>query len=123
MDLPYGGMMQLVKDLDLKDLSFIQLSNTPRKKIASLVKQASEVSSSTSQQAALKEKVIESLVESGNKLRSMAISQLAMKIAKDPFIKVKKLIQDLIERLVTEAAEESSKKGWCDTEMGEAKHT
>jgi len=122
MDLPYGGMMQLVKDLDLKDLSFIQLSNTPRKKIASLVQQASEVSSSTSQQAALKEKVIESLVESGNKLRSVAISHLAMKIAGDPFIKVKELIQGLIERLVTEAAEEATTKGWCDTEMGEAKH-
>merc|ERR1719313_1791627 len=91
-------------------------------KIASLVQHASEVSSSTSQQATLKEKVIESLVKSGQKLGSVAISHLAMKIAEDPFIKVKKLIQELIERLVTEAAEEATKKGWCDTEMGEAKH-
>merc|ERR1719313_1884075 len=91
-------------------------------KIASLVRQASEVSSSTSKQAALKEKVIESLVESGNKLGSVAISHLAMKIASDPFIKVKKLIQERMERLITEAAEEATKKGWCDTEMGEAKH-
>merc|ERR1719428_990634 len=99
MDVPPGGMMML-----MKDLSFIQLSNTPRMKIASLVQQASGVSSSTSQQAALKEKVIEALVESGSKLGSVAISHLAMKIAGDPFIKVKELIQGLIERLVTEAA-------------------
>merc|ERR1719161_3023872 len=117
MALPSGGMGLLIKDL-----SFIQLSNTPRMKIASLIKQASEVSSSTSQQAALKEKVVESLVAAGNKLGSVAISALALKISEDPFIKVKKLIQELIERLVTEAAEEATKKGWCDTEMGEAKH-
>jgi len=108
-------------DMDV-DLSFLQVSQ-PRLKIASLVKQASQVSSGESQQAALKDKVIKSLVASGNKLGSAVLASLAMRVAADPFIKVKKLIQDLIERLVTEAAEEATKKGWCDTELGKATHT
>merc|ERR1719324_1313163 len=103
-------------DMDL-DLSFIQLSNQPRMKIASLVKQASQVSTGEAQQAALKEKVIKSLVASGSKLGSAVLSALAMRVQAEHFIKVKKLIQDLIERLVTEAAEEATKKGWCDTEL------
>merc|ERR1719272_767736 len=107
---------------DVGDLSFLQVSK-PRSKIASLVKQAATLTTAESQQAALKEKVIKRLVESGKKLGSAILSSLAMKVAADPFLKVKKLIQDLIERLVTEAAEEATKKGWCDTEMGKATHT
>merc|ERR1719217_1880168 len=108
-------------DVDV-DLSFLQVSK-PRLKIASLVKQASKVSTAESTQAALKWKVVQSLVESSDKLKSTYLSTLAMRVQADPFIKVKKLIQDLIERLVTEAAEEATKKGWCDTETGKATHT
>merc|ERR1719335_711753 len=75
------------------------------------------------QQTALKWKVVDSLVASSDKLHSTVLATLAMRVQADPFIKVKKLIQDLIERLVTEAAEEATKKGWCDTETGKATHT
>merc|ERR1719486_858948 len=67
------------------------------------------------------ERVLDLLREKSLKLKSPILSTLAMKIAADPFAKVKKLIQELIERMVTEAADEATQKGFCDTELGKAR--
>jgi len=64
--------------------------------------------------------VVDLLRTQGAKLHSTLLSQLASQITADPFIKIKKLIQDLIERLLTEAANESNQKGWCDKATADA---
>jgi outer membrane murein-binding lipoprotein Lpp len=57
--------------------------------------------------------------ESGSRL----LLEVSQRVAGDPFKKVKKLITDLISKLVQEATAETEHKGWCDTELTTNKQT
>jgi hypothetical protein len=51
------------------------------------------------------------------RIQSRMLSELATKVLEDPFAKVKKMIKDLIVRLMEEATQETEHKGWCDKEL------
>merc|ERR1740123_1564129 len=57
------------------------------------------------------------LHQKANDLQSRVLSAIADRVAADPFRKVKKMIKDLITKLMEEANEEAEHKGWCDTEL------
>merc|ERR1719424_1964556 len=57
------------------------------------------------------------MVPEARQLNSRILSMLADRVEKDPFIKVKKMIKDLIDKLMEEANSEAAHKGWCDTEL------
>jgi len=83
------------------------------KKVVSFLQAAS--SSSRAQ-----ERAIAVLREESVRLNSNVLSSLAAQIMADPFVKIKKLIQGLIERLLEESKNEATKKGFCDTELGKS---
>jgi hypothetical protein len=90
----------------------------------SLLQEGSAKSSLLRGAAALEEKRNRALVwitSEGQRLNSVVLTSLAAKTATDPFKKVKFLIQRLIERLLAEARNEATKKGFCDTELGKAR--
>merc|ERR1712125_34887 len=57
------------------------------------------------------------------RLNSRVLSSIAARASADPFAKVKKMIKDLIVRLMEEANEEAEHKGWCDTELSTNEQT
>merc|ERR1719298_232278 len=69
------------------------------------------------------ERVAEYLRDKSVQLNSRILSTLATRVEADPFKKVKKLIKDLITKLLEEANEEAEHKGWCDTELSTNEQT
>jgi len=63
------------------------------------------------------------LKEQAVKYNSRILAAMATRTMADPFKKVKKMIKDLIVKLLEEAGEEAEHKGWCDKEMGTNKIT
>jgi len=63
------------------------------------------------------------LAERARVLHSPTLAMIAQKAANDPFEKVKKMIKDLIVRLMEEAAGEADHKGFCDAELATNKQT
>eukprot|EP00971_Amphidinium_carterae_P165040 3271626-Amphidinium_carterae.1 len=70
---------------------------------------------------AAKAMALQLLAAQGKKLQSIVLTSLVSRSAADPFVKVKDLIQKLIERLLAESRDEATKKGFCDTELGKSK--
>jgi len=68
-------------------------------------------------------KVASYLTKQAKKLNSRVLQVFAIRVAADPFKKVKKMIKDLIVKLMEEANAEAEQKGFCDKELDTNEHT
>ena len=64
--------------------------------------------------------VAELLRTNGQKLRSALLTSLAGQVAADPLAKVKTLIQELIEKMLQEAGNDSNQEDWCNKATADA---
>merc|ERR1719486_828812 len=80
-------------------------------------------SSGQSQSEGIRGRVRDFIASEGRRLKSREMVLLAEKLAADPFAKVKKLIDDMITRLLNEANEDAQHEGFCDKEIGKSKVT
>merc|ERR1719482_1034722 len=72
--------------------------------------------------AALPQRQVEAasyLRKEGQRIQSWVLSQVSDRLAADPFAKVKDMIQEMVEKLLQEQAQESEHKAWCDKETKE----
>jgi hypothetical protein len=77
----------------------------------------------SNQMSPAQEKVVSFLNEQARKSGSRLLSELALSAQANPFGKVKKMIKDLIVKLMEEGTSETEHKGWCDTELTTNKQT
>jgi len=85
---------------------------------ASLLQKASFAQLRSAVQSPVQQQAIAFLTERAKTSGSRILSQAADLVAANPFVKVKKMIKDLIVKLMEEATAETEHKGWCDTELG-----
>jgi len=95
---PAAAVLQLTKTSGRS--SFAQLRSS-----ASALEQQAQV------------KVADFLRAASERLNSRVLAAVAVRAQDDPFVKVKKLIQDLVDRLQAEASEEEDHHSWCVAEM------
>jgi hypothetical protein len=63
------------------------------------------------------------LAKQGQRLHSNLLAALSLHVGSDPFVKIRKMIQDMIVKLTEEAQEEAEHKGFCDSELSTNKQT
>jgi len=68
-------------------------------------------------------KIVAFLQGRAKKLNSRYLSMVADRAAEDPFMKVKKMIKDLIVKLMEEANSEADQHAYCETELATNKQT
>jgi hypothetical protein len=113
-----GGRSAMIQeggeDDDLQ-VSFVQKAAVVKSALR-LVKKAGVVPS-RSDEDVIRTKLIAIFKNAGKKFKSPVLSTLAIKVAEDPFVKIKGMIQEMIEKLLEEEADEANHKGWCDEEI------
>merc|ERR1719356_2131976 len=105
-------------------LSSDQVTGHAEKYLPTLVQRAASLAQLRSSSAgAPQQRAAEFLRGRAVEINSRVLSALSVRVADDPFAKVKKMIKDLIVRLMEEANEEAEHKGWCDTELATNEQT
>jgi len=67
-----------------------------------------------------KARALRSIEQLGRRFKSSALISLAYRAAADPFGKIRSMVEDMITKLMQEAAEEADQKAFCDEEIGES---
>merc|ERR1719456_418001 len=63
------------------------------------------------------------LKDAGERIHSKVLAAISVRVAYDPFKTVKKMIKDMVVKLMEEANEEAEHKGWCDNELATNEQT
>lgn len=88
-----------------------------------LLVQLSDKSKNPLTRSEVREKAVMMLQNAAKQSGSKYLALVATHLKSDPFAKVRRMIQELLDKLLTEASAEADKKSYCDAELGKSKLT
>jgi len=91
------------------------------KKKATALAQLRNGATPDAEHASIKQKVVALLLQASQEAKSDLLASVANRVGEDPFSKVKKMIKDLIAKLMEQANEEADHHEFCDTELANNK--
>merc|ERR550537_617119 len=108
-----GGRSSFAQEDEDDDVSFVQTAAVAKATLR-LVKKAVDAPYSSEE---IRNKIAAIFRTVTKKFSSPMLATLAVKVTEDPFVKIKGMIQDMIEKLLEEEADEANHKGYCDEEI------
>jgi len=96
---------------------FVQLAH----KTAVAAKKGDDDDDDDSKDGIMRKRVVDKLKDLSHEFKSYALMEMVSVASSDPFEKVRGLIEQMIEKLVTEANEEATQKAFCDEETTKSK--
>ena len=99
------------------------MSGAADKHLLALLQKSSFAQLRSDVRSPTQQKVVAYLQMQAQRTNSRVLSAVAVRASEDPFVKVKKMIKDMIIQLTEEANEEAEQKGWCDGELSTNEQT
>merc|ERR1719261_455729 len=90
-------------------------------KVVAANKKGDDDDDDDSKDAVMRKRIVQKLKDLSHTFSSYALMEMVSVASSDPFEKVRGLIEQMIEKLVTEANEEATQKAFCDEETTKSK--
>jgi len=110
--------IQKAKDILISGVkAFVQVSAKTRRRNS----EEQSADDESDADAERREQIVDKLKALSQEHKSYQLAQIANMASSDPFVKVRGLIEDMIAKLLKEAAEAATKEAFCQEEMGKSK--
>jgi len=117
------ALTEAIKIMSSGDVTGMGGKHLPASLIQTQASALAQLRSSVSQENLVRQRVVEFLSGRAQKLGSKYLALMATRAEADPFAKIKKMIKDLIVKLMEEANAEADQHAFCQTELATNKQT